>query len=96
MKVFLTKRAANKFRSIKEYIAEEWGELVADAFEQKTIDFLDLLESFPQMGSLEVSAKQIRGFQLTKQTRVFYRIKNERIIILTFFDVRQHPLKRPK
>lgn len=94
MKVFLTKRAANRFLSIKEYIAEEWGELVADAFEQKAIDFLDLLESFPEMGSVEVPTKQIRGFQLTKQTRVFYRIKGERIIILTFFDVRQHPLKR--
>lgn len=96
MTVFLTKRAANTFRSIKEYIAEEWGLLVADAFEQKTIDFLDLLESFPEMGSVEVTAKQIRGFQLTKQTKVFYRIKDEQIIILTFFDVRRHPSKRPK
>lgn len=96
MKVFLTKRATNRFSSIKEYIAEEWGELVANAFEQKTIDFLDLLENFPQLGSIEVPTKQIRGFQLTKQTRVFYRIRDERIIILTFFDVRQHPSKRPK
>lgn len=96
MKILLTKRAANRFRSIKEYIAGEWGELVADAFEQKTIDFLDLLESFPEMGSIEVPTKQIRGFQLTKQTRVFYRLKDEQIIILTFFDVRQHPLKKPQ
>jgi len=95
MKIFLTKRATNKFRSIKGYIAEEWGDHVANAFEQKTIDFFDLLGNFPEMGSVEVSKKQIRGFQLTKQTRIFYRIKDERIIILTFFDVRQHPLKKP-
>lgn len=96
MKVFLTKRATQRFYSIKDHIAEEWGERVANAFEQKTSDFLDLLESFPEMGSVEVPIKQIRGFQLTKQTRVFYRIKGDRIIILTFFDVRQHPLKKPK
>jgi len=52
------------------------------------------LENYPEIGVVEVDDKQIRGFQLTKQTRVFYRIKGERIIILTFFDVRQHPNKK--
>ena len=96
MRISLTKRAEKNYRSIKDYITNEWGERVAEAFEQKTIDFLDLLEDFPEMGVVEVIEKQIRGFQLTKQTRVFYRIKGERIIILTFFDVRQDPKKRPR
>jgi plasmid stabilization system protein ParE len=96
MKIFLTKRAEKNFRSIKEYIVNEWGERVAEAFEAKTADFLDLLEDFPELGVIEVVEKQIRGFQLTKQTRVFYRIKGERIIILTFFDVRQNPKKKPQ
>jgi plasmid stabilization system protein ParE len=94
MKISLTKRAENKYRSIKDYIINEWGERVAEAFEQKTVDFFDLLEDFPEIGVLEVVEKQIRGFQLTKHTRVFYRIKGERIIILTFFDVRQDPKKK--
>ena len=96
MRISLTKRAEKNYRSIKDYITNEWGERVAEAFEQKTVDFLDLLEDFPEMGVVEVIEKQIRGFQLTKQTRVFYRIKGERIIILTFFDVRQDPKKRPR
>ena len=69
---------------------------MAEAFEQKMVDFLDLLEDFPEIGVVEVIEKQIRGFQLTKQTRIFYRIKGERIIILTFFDVRQDPKKKPR
>ena len=96
MKIFFTKRAEKNYRSIKEYITNEWGEPVADAFEQKTVDFLDILEDFPEIGVVEVIEKQIRGFQLTKQTRVFYRIRGERIIILTFFDVRQDPKKKPQ
>ena len=71
------------------------GERVAEAFEQKMMDFLDLLADFPEIGVLEVIEKQIRGFQLTKHTRVFYRIKGKRIIILTFFDVRKDPKKKP-
>ena len=93
MKVFLTKRAKGNFQSIFDYLIAEWGKRVALAFEQRIQDFFDLLESFPEIGSLEYnsSAKQIRGFQLTKQVRAFYRIKNDRIIILAFFDVRQNP-----
>ena len=95
MKIYLTKRAEKNYHSIKKHIVREWGKTVAEAFEQKVVDFLDLLEDFPEMGVAEVPEKQIRGFQLTKQTRIFYRIKNDRILILTFFDVRQNPSKKP-
>lgn len=96
MKIFLTKRAVKNYRSIKEYLIKEWNENVAAAFEQKTIDFFDLLEAFPEMGCVEVPEKQIRGFLLTKQTRVFYRIKKEKIIIMSFFDIRKDPKKKFK
>jgi len=95
MRISLTKRAETNYHSIKNYISNKFGERVAETFEQKTVDFLDLLENFPELGVVEVLEKQIRSFQLTKQTRVFYRIKGERIIILNLFDVRQDPVKKP-
>ena len=76
MKIFLTKRAVKNYRSIQRYISGEFGENVADAFEQKTIDFLDLLVDFPELGVVEVPGKQIRGFQLTRNTRIF--LSNQR------------------
>ncbi len=91
MRIFLTKRAVRDYNSIKQYLKKEWGENVAEAFEHKTTDFLNLLKDFPKMGSLEVQEKQIRGIVLTKQVKLFYRIKSNQIIILTFFDVRQDP-----
>ncbi len=57
MKIFFTKRAEKNYRSIKEYITNEWGETVADAFEQRTVDFLDILEDFPEIGVVEVIEK---------------------------------------
>jgi len=48
------------------------------------------------MGVLEVQNKEIRSFLLTPQTRIFYRIEKEHIMILTFFDTRQNSSKRPK
>ena len=64
MRISLTKRAEKNYRSIKDYVTNEWGELVAEPFEQKTVDFLDLLEDFPEIGVVEVTEKKIRGFQL--------------------------------
>ncbi len=95
MIIKVSSRAEKSFRTIKDFIKRKWGESVANAFEQKIIDFLDLLEIFPEIGTLEIAEKRIYGFQLTKQTRVFYRIKTDKIIIIVFFDVRQDPKKRP-
>ncbi len=95
MKIFLTKRAERNFFSIKSKISTEWGEDVADLFEEKITDFLDLIINYPEIGISEVAKKKIRSFQITKQTRIFYRIKKDKIIILAFFDVRQDPTRKP-
>ncbi|HNR74297.1 MAG: plasmid stabilization system [Bacteroidetes bacterium OLB12] len=88
MTVKVSKRAEKSFHSIKDFIKLKWGELVANAFEERVIDFLDLLENFPEIGTLEkIGDKRIYGFQLTKQTKVFYRIKGERIIIIVFLTL---------
>jgi hypothetical protein len=41
----------------------------------------------------QVEDNDIRGFQLSRQTRILYRIRDNKIIILSFFDVRQDPKK---
>ena len=94
MKVFLTRRAEKDYELIKDYITQEWGDKTAETFTKKADEIFQLLESFPEMGPVE--NKDIRGFQLSKQTRILYRIRAEKIIILSFFDVRQDPKKRPR
>ena len=96
MTIFLTKKAERNYRDIKSFISYKWGDRVAEEFEKKLEDFLDILEDFPELGNLAVAEKGIFGFQLTKQTRIFYRIKKNRIIVLALFDVRQDPNKSPK
>ena len=96
MKIFVSRRAERNFRSILDYLRKNWNEKVAQAFVQKTEDIFELLEKFPEMGSVDLAEKQIRGFQMVKQVRLIYRIKGDRIIILSFFDVRQNPKKRPE
>ena len=92
--IYWSKRADNKFDKIISYIDEEWGEVVARAFVKKVYDFLDILVEFPEIGSIEHAEREIRGFVIVKQLTLFYKIKEEKIILLNFFDNRQNPKRK--
>ena len=92
MQVFVTPRAEKNFDSIVDYIRNKWGERTAKQFVLKTDEIFKLLQNYPTMGPIEVG--DIRGFQLSRQTRMLYTIRNDKVIVLAFFDVRQDPTKK--
>ncbi len=92
MQVYVTPRAERNFDSILDYIKQKWGEKTSKEFIQKVDEIFKLLRSYPLMGQVEKN--DIRGFQLSPQTRILYRIRDNKIIILSFFDVRQDPKKK--
>ncbi len=94
LKIYWTKRADKKFDQILDYLLVEWGESVAKAFTRKVYDFLDILSEFPEIGTIENKEKGIRGFTIIKQVNLFYRISGDKVILLNFFDNRQHPKKK--
>jgi plasmid stabilization system protein ParE len=96
MEIFLTKRAEKDQQLIKDLLTIKWGIKSASDFEQKILRFLELISNFPEIGIMEVGEKQIRSFLITRQTRVYYRIKENKIVLLTFFDTRKNPKKRPQ
>ena len=92
MEVFVTPRAEKNFDSIMEYIKKNWGDNSAKEFIQKADEFFKILKVQPLIGQVEID--DIRGFQLSPQTRILYRIRGSKIIILSFFDVRKNPKKK--
>ena len=76
------------------YLIEEWGEKSAKQFIGKVFNFLEILSEFPEIGSVENKEKNIRGFTVVKQVNLYYRIKNDKIILILFFDNRQNPKKK--
>lgn len=89
-----SKRADKNFDKIFEYFLNKWGENVARAFIKKVYDFLEILAEFPEFGTLENRDKGIRGFTIVKQVNIFYRISENKIILLSFFNNRQNPKKK--
>jgi len=94
LEIYWSKRADIKFDSILEYLNTEWGEVVTSAFVKKVYDFLDILIEFPEIGTVENSTRNIRGFVIVKQITIFYKVSNNQIILLNFFDNRQSSKKR--
>ena len=89
-----SKRADNSFDRISDFLQAEWGDQVVKTFVKKTYDFLEILAEFPEIGSMQVKERGIRGFTLIKQVIVFYKIKGKSIILIDFFDTRQDPKKK--
>lgn len=91
LEIFWSKKADQKFDSIIDYLEKEWGEHTTSLFVKKVYDFLDLLSEFPEIGTLEKKSINVRGFVIVKQITIFYQIRDEKIIILNFYDNRQKP-----
>jgi len=92
MQVFVTARAERSFDLIVEYIKNKWGERTAKQFVLKTDGIFKLLQNYPTMGQVENG--DVRGFQLSRQTKLLYRVRDDKIIVLAFFDVRQDPNRK--
>jgi plasmid stabilization system protein ParE len=92
--IYWSKRADRKFDKIIDYLEGEWGVSVAKAFVKKVYDFLDILIEFQEIGSIEHVERNIRGFVIVKQLTLFYKIKEDKIILLNFFYNRQNPKRK--
>jgi plasmid stabilization system protein ParE len=91
LKVVLSKKADKDFDDIINYIKKDFGSQHAINFKKLILNFLDLLQAFPEIGSLELPNSNLRAFVAHKRLKIFYRIDNSRIIILRLFDTRKNP-----
>jgi len=89
-----TTRADIKLDNLIIYLESEWGDSVVKAFMKKLYDFLEILSEFPEIGTIQYPEKNIRGFTLTKQINVFYKIESDYIVLLDLFDNRSDPIKK--
>jgi len=94
LKILWTRLADRKFDKIIKYLLDEWNQKVTASFVKKVYDTLDTLAEFPEIGTIEHKEKEIRGFTIVKQINVFYKVSDNKLIILNFFDNRQSPAKK--
>ena len=91
LEIYWSKKASSKFDKILEYLENKFGNQTTVKFVKKVFEFLDLLENFPNLGTLENEELGFRAFVIVKQITLFYQVKEDKIILLNFYDNRQNP-----
>ena len=87
-KIIWNEKATLQFQLIQDYLERTWGEPAVAKFTLRVFDFLDLIEKYTFVGTVEYEKKDIRGFVISSQTRLLYKVTDDAIILLGFIDTR--------
>jgi plasmid stabilization system protein ParE len=78
---------------IVDYIDRKWSRAIGDKFVAELKERVKVLSKQPFMGMASMKDQSIRSIKVSKHNRLYYRIKDEKLILLNIFDLRQHPDK---
>ncbi len=91
LEIVLTPRAKDTLVSITSFILQKWDEKSAHKFIKRTYSVLDTISEQPYIYKV-YQTKNVRKGLITKHTSVIYRVLDERIEVLFFWDNRQDPV----
>jgi hypothetical protein len=86
-------KAINEFDKIIKYLGKEWSNKEVKKFILRTNKIVDQISS----GTIKFRTsgkKSIHEVLITKHNLLIYKIKSEQILLMTFYDTRQHPKKK--
>lgn len=88
LKTKWTRRALNAYTSILQYIQNSFGEVSAKEYAKRVNDLIELLQSFPDMGTVQNQQEKLRGIILYRRTTILYRDDDKVLFILNVIDHR--------
>jgi len=91
LKVYYTQPAKETLLVLYTSIQSKFGKRSADKFLLKVEKTVDLISEFPFMFKSSSIDEHVRIGLITKQSSVFYRVTDESITLLFFWDTRQEP-----
>ncbi|MBS1532218.1 MAG: type II toxin-antitoxin system RelE/ParE family toxin [Bacteroidetes bacterium] len=90
LEIIFTPKAKDSFLSTITFIQSNWGDQPAERFVDKTYKLLNLIVKQPYMFKA-YQGNDVRIGLITRQTSVVYRVLNDHIEVLFFWDNRQEP-----
>jgi len=84
-KIFWTEEAIQNLKEIIDYLANKWTQREVDNFKAKLSKQIDLIKRNPRMFPVSTFQPRLRKAVLSKQTSIFYEIRNEVIYLVYVF-----------
>ncbi|MBE7178581.1 MAG: type II toxin-antitoxin system RelE/ParE family toxin [Mucilaginibacter polytrichastri] len=92
LQVVYTPSAKGTLLAVYNFIHERYGQTIADEFINKAEHTISLIREQPYIFRVSLIATDVRVAFISKQTSLFYQIKEDTLILLFFWDNRQEPL----
>ncbi len=89
-----SEEARIEFERILNFLSNRWTEKEVQQFILKTESFISVIAILPYSYP-KSNYRYIRKAVITKQTSVFYLIRNQEIYLISFWDNRQNPTRNP-
>ncbi len=92
-KVYWTTEAEETFNKNITYLEQEWTETVIEGFINKTEEIINTIQANPLLYPVVNKRKGIHKCLIVKQVSLYYRITENRLELLTFWNNYQNPMK---
>lgn len=93
MKIARTPRAIEGFREVSSYIAHNFGVRALREFQLRTKEWTTALKKMPNLGSVDedisTEEKEYRSVTIYRRSVMEYRIIEDTILIVDFYDTRR-------
>lgn len=91
--IIWSKKARQTFLDISIYLQDKWGTDKAIVFSDHVNYIIELIQKFPNSypKSVDPDFVNIRKCVINKQTSLYYRVEENSIVLITFFDNRRSP-----
>ena len=92
MEVVWTQKAEQDYYDQIDTLLERWNETVAESFVDRVFETIDHIVAHPQMYAL-TDYRSIRKAVLNKHISLFYRVEEQKIVLLRFWPNQRDPKK---
>jgi plasmid stabilization system protein ParE len=93
--VVWTKTALGQLEEMVSYLEAEYSLLVAKNLIIKVFNKVETLRHFPEAGRPSRMKITVRGINVDKYRKLYYRLLARRLIIVYLFDTRRNPDHNP-
>lgn len=89
--IIWTKKFSESYFNNIEYLETNWNVGIINLFVATVDEMIETLSIFPLIGDIEDNVYNYRGIVISKIHTIFYRIENNKIILIELFDNRSNP-----
>jgi plasmid stabilization system protein ParE len=93
LKIRWTEEATKNIENIIFYLESNWTTKELNKFFQKLEKQLLLLSIFPGAYPVSSKNKSIHRCVFTENITIYYRVQDDWLVLISFFDTRQNPSK---